>query len=148
MTKLKTTFKKAEDSSGFMLWRASNLLQRLHNACLKNLDITTTQFSFMTCLVYLTQNGDVTSSQIVEFTGMDKMLVSDLVKSLEKKKFLLKIPHPEDGRSFFLEATEVGEKTVNQAVRKVEAVDREFFRKVKNLKNFHEDLLSLMKNEL
>ena len=141
---LKTSFQKAEDSPGFMLWKASNLLQRLHTQCLTDLDITPTQFSLMTCLVYLHQSGPVTASRIVDFAGMDKMMVSDLLKTLEKKELLKKRPNPNDKRSQWVEPTAHGTKVTNSAILKVEAVDTAFFKAVTNLPNFHRNLLALV----
>ncbi len=40
--------------------------------------MTPTQFSIMTSLLYLSQDGPVTPSLIVAHTGIDKMTVSDL----------------------------------------------------------------------
>jgi hypothetical protein len=54
------------------------------------------------------------------------------------------MPNPQDGRSFLVEPTSMGETVTNSAVHKIEAMDREFFGKVKNLKFFHEDLLALV----
>ncbi len=144
MTTLKSNFKEAEESLGFLLWKASNRLQRLHAQCLTNLKVTPTQFSLMTCLVYLSQDGPVTSSRLVRHSGMDKMVVSDLVKSLERKKLLVKKPNPKDGRSFLISPTALGVRITNSAVLKVEALDVVFFKKVGNLKMFHNYLKSLV----
>ena len=121
MTKLDSNFRKAEDSPGFMLWKAANVLQRLHTGCLKDLDLTPAQFSLMTCLVYLHQDGPVTPSGVVSHTGMDKMMVSDLIKTLLAKRLIRKKPNPGDGRSFLIEPTALGERKTNSAVREVEA---------------------------
>jgi len=43
--KLKTKFNEAKYSLGFLVWKSSNKLQRLHRASLKDLDLTPTQFS-------------------------------------------------------------------------------------------------------
>lgn len=127
---LETTFAAAEDSPGFLLWKASNTLQRLHMDCLRDLNITTTQFSLLTCLVYLHQSGPVTATHIVQHAGMDKMLVSDVVAALVTKKFVRKLPHPTDARSSLIQPTALGVRTTNAAVQKVEAVDAEFFASV------------------
>jgi DNA-binding MarR family transcriptional regulator len=144
MVKLKTNFRKAEDSPGFLLWKTSNLLQRLHTECLKDLNVTPAQFSLMTCLVYLNENGPVTAARIVAHTGMDKMMVSDLVKTLEGKRLIRRKDNPDDGRSFIVEPTRLGEKITNSAVLKVEEVDAGFFKRVRNAKGFHADLLALL----
>lgn len=144
MRRLDTSFGKAEDSPGFMLWKASNLLQRLHAECLKPLGVTPTQFSLMTCLVFLFQDGPVTPSRIVTHTGMDKMLVSDLVKALERKRLIRKKPNPDDGRSWLLEPSALGTTITNSAVREIEALDTRFFRRVKRTAAFHADLIALV----
>ena len=145
---LKSGFKTAEDSPGFMLWKASNRLQRLHARCLSDLDVTPTQFSLMTCLVYLYREGLVTSSRIVGHTGMDKMLVSDLVRALEKQRLLRRSPNPEDGRSWLIEPTSRGTELTNSAVLQVEALDAEYFGAVRNLRSFHADLTALVNAEI
>lgn len=146
--RLKTSFLKAEDSPGFMLWKAANLMQRLHSNCLKDLNITPTQFSVMTCIVYLSQQQPITSSAVVAHTGMDKMMVSDLVKTLLKKGYIRKKVHPEDGRSFLISATAMGSDVVNKAVRRIEEFDTQFFAACQNLSSFHADLVSLvLKNQ-
>ncbi len=144
MTKLESTFRTAEESPGFMLWKAANLLQRLHTGCLQDLDVTPGQFSLMTCLVYLHQDGPVTPSRVAGHTGMDKMMVSDLVKTLIRKRLVKRKANPEDGRSFLIEPTAQGIRITNAAVRKVEAVDTEFFARTKNLARFHADLVALV----
>ena len=145
MGQLKTGFKSAEDSPGFMLWKASNLLQRLHAECLRDLDITPTQFSLMTCLVYLQDNGDVTAAAIVAHTGMDKMMVSDLLKTLKRKELVTKTPHPDDGRAYLIRATTKGVQVTNAAVRKVEALDTKFFQRIRDSRAFHRDLVTLVR---
>ena len=145
MTRLATRFQRAEDSPGFMLWKAANRLQRLHAEVLSDLEVTPTQCSLLTCLVYLQQGegGAVTASRIVEHSGMDKMSVSDLLKSLERKKLLRRRPHPEDGRSRLVEVTAAGERITNAAVTRIEALDTEFFAGVKSATAFHADLVAL-----
>jgi MarR family transcriptional regulator, organic hydroperoxide resistance regulator len=147
---LKTTFAKAEDSPGFLLWKAANLLQRSHTRCLKGLGVTPTQFSVMTCLVYLhgLQAGErgepVTQAAISAHAGLDKMLVSDLIKTLTSKKLVRKRRHPTDGRAFLLEPTPAGIRITNSAVQAVEATDTEFFGGVEDLGRLHRALLTLI----
>src|SRR5262249_60475852 len=68
----RTTFKRAEDSVGFMLWRAAKLLQRLHGGGLRGPDVTPTQFSLLTGLVCLQDEGDVTASRVLAHRWSDK----------------------------------------------------------------------------
>ncbi|HTE45183.1 MAG TPA: MarR family winged helix-turn-helix transcriptional regulator [Gemmatimonadaceae bacterium] len=147
MKQLETRFSKAEDSPGFMLWKAANLMQRLHAGCLKDLDITPTQFSLMTCLVYLQGDGDVTASRIVAHTGMDKMMVSDLLKTLERKELLTKSANPADARSSLIRATARGKRVTNAGVTRIEAFDAKFFRRAGDVRALHRALTALVANE-
>ncbi|MEP6763664.1 MAG: MarR family transcriptional regulator [Gemmatimonadaceae bacterium] len=141
---LNTTFGTAEDSPGFLLWKAANALQRSHAEALRDLEITTTQFSLLTCLVYLQQSGDVTASRIVSHAGMDKMLVSDLLAALTKKNFVRRVPNPADARSALVQATATGQRTTNAAIQKIEAIDKEFFSRIRNLKTLQGALRTLI----
>ncbi|MEP6779262.1 MAG: MarR family transcriptional regulator [Gemmatimonadaceae bacterium] len=143
--KLNTTFEIAEDSPGFLLWKAANALQRSHAESLRDLDITTTQFSLLTCLVYLQQSGDVTASRMVAHTGMDKMLVSDLLAALTKKQLVRRVPNPADARSSLVRATASGQRVTNAALQIIEALDADFFSRVKNLKTLQAALRILIR---
>jgi DNA-binding MarR family transcriptional regulator len=143
VSRLETRFQKAEDSPGFLLWKAANQLQRLHKQCLRDLGVTSTQFSLMACLMYLCQLGPVTAALIVEHSGMDKMSVSDLICSLERKKLLRRRRHPADGRSWLLESTPAGERVTNAAIGRIEALDGTYFARARDPQALHADLLAL-----
>lgn len=147
MSRLRTRFRKAEDSPGFLLWKAANVLQRKHAGCLSHLNVTPAQFSLMTCLVHLHDHGPVTAARIVEQSGMDKMMVSDLVKTLTRKGLMRRRPNPDDGRSFLLEPTGRGRKATNSAVAEIEKLDDLFFSGVKNLGLFQETLDALIRGD-
>jgi DNA-binding MarR family transcriptional regulator len=131
-TKLDSGFKAADESPGFLMWKAANLLQRSHSAGLKKIKMTPAQFSMMSCLVYLSQDGPVTSTLISRHSGMDKMMVSDLVKTLLRKRLIHTQPNPRDGRSFLIRPTEPGVRKTNSAVRQIEKIDDEFFKPLQN----------------
>lgn len=143
-TTLDTRFANADDSPGFMLWKAANMLQRAHAACLRELDITPAQFSLLTCLVYLQGEGPVTASAIVTHAGMDKMLVSDLVAALVRKRLVAKSANPADARSSLIKATAAGVRTTNAAVKKIEALDDVFFAPVRDPEALQDALRKLV----
>lgn len=144
MTRLDTGFSSADESPGFLLWKAANQLQRAHTKCLVPLGLTPSQFSVMACLVYLRQSGPVTATRIIDHAGLDKMLVSDMVRALERKKLLERVPNPDDGRSWLIEPTADGMTATNAAIREVEAVDRGLFRRLRNPAAFHAELLAFV----
>lgn len=142
--KLDSNFSSAEASPGFLLWKAANLLQKSHVSVLKPLNLTPAQFSIMTCLVYLSEKGDVTSANISKHAGLDKMMISDLVKTLKKKNLIDTSSNPKDGRSFLIAPTKLGIKLTNQAVRAIEEADDIFFQVEKNNKRLLKMLLNLV----
>ncbi len=139
--KLKTKFKEAKSSLGFLIWKSSNKLQRLQRAGLKDLDLTPTQFSVLASIVYLGSLHDrLTQSLLSQHTEMDKMLISDVIKSLVVKKLVAKERNEEDSRSFLISATSLGAITVNKAITIVEEINEGFFKDVKDKTQFGEEL--------
>ena len=53
-------------------------------------------------------------------------MVSDVVKTLEARKLILRRSHPDDGRSFSLLLTDSARSLLKKAVPVVEAVDESF----------------------
>lgn len=127
-------FKKPEESPGFLLWQLTNQWQRLQRKALKTLGLTHAQFVVLAALLWLDQNTDTQTTQnyVAEFTGIDKMSMSDLTKTLLNKKLLRRAPHQQDGRAYNLMLTSKGKDLVLKALPIVEGVDISFFNK-KNL---------------
>ncbi len=143
--KLQTRFKDARYSLGFLIWKTSNKLQRLHRIGLENLDLTPTQFSVLASIVYVSSNHEkLTQSLLCQHTEMDKMLVSDIIKSLVKKEFINKRKNTEDTRSFLIQPTSLGVKVANKAIKIIEDIDKEFFRSVRDISLFGEDLSRIL----
>jgi MarR family transcriptional regulator, organic hydroperoxide resistance regulator len=144
LKKLQTRFNSTNESPGFLLWKAANLHQRLQREALKKYDLTPTQFALLATYYYLQNDeGHCTQALVCEHTGMDKMLVSDVTKTLLKKKMLLKKKNVHDARSFLIEVTKEGRALSNKTVKIIEDLDEKIFSHVKDLKRFMKDLNSL-----
>jgi MarR family transcriptional regulator, organic hydroperoxide resistance regulator len=127
---LRSSYSDAGDSPGFVLWKTSNLLQRRHAKALKKLGLTPAQFSVLANIVDLgTRHAveEVTSALLVRRTGLDKMFVSDMIKTLAAKALIRVSPSPKDGRAKILACSKAGIDRANQAIRVVEKEDAEFF---------------------
>jgi DNA-binding MarR family transcriptional regulator len=133
-TRLNTGFNSAHESPGFLLWRASNKLQRQHRAALKDHDLTPSQFSVLACLAHLkkTPDGALRQSALSDYTQIDKMLVSDLIKALMAKKYVARKPDINDARAMLVSITKAGLERVNGTIAIVEGVDRQFFSQIEN----------------
>lgn len=123
------SFERAEDSPGFLLWQLTNQWQRLQRQALTKLGLTHVQFVILAGVLWLnsTFKGSVTQIRISEFTKTDKMMVSDVVKILIKKKLLLRAAHEKDGRTYVLTLTAKGKDTILKAIPVVEKIDNKFF---------------------
>lgn len=123
-------FKKPEDSPGFLLWQLTNHWQRLQRVALAKLGITHVQFVVLAALLWhVDHDQEVTQQDISEFACIDKMSMSDLVSTLQKKKMIKKVKSKNDGRAFALSLTERGKKIVLSAIPIIESIDKDFFNK-------------------
>lgn len=122
-------FKKPEDSPGFLLWHIAHHWQRLQRDALLKLHITHAQFVVLACLLWLSHENknNITQQHISTLSGIDKMSMSDLMATLEKKKLIKKIKSKSDQRAFALSLTGAGKKIALKAVPIVEKIDHDFF---------------------
>ena len=128
MAKFETKFQSAEMSPGFLLWKVSNLHQRLQRKALLDLDLTPSQFSILACFFFLSDRQPIiTQSDVCRHSGIDKMLISDITKVLLKKRLIKKMVNKHDCRSFAIQITDEGASRCNQAVKIIEEVDMRFF---------------------
>ncbi|HUQ84778.1 MAG TPA: MarR family transcriptional regulator [Candidatus Limnocylindrales bacterium] len=139
--------KKAEDSSGFLLWQVTSLWQRSLNRILKKHRLTQPQFVVLASTQWLNiSDPHVTQSDISKHAMMDKMLVSNLVRTLERKKLLNRFRSKQDTRANIIVPTQEGVKLLSVAVKEVEKFDSSFVSPLgKKVKNFNDHLLELIK---
>lgn len=125
------SFKKPEDSPGFLLWQLTNQWQRQQRQALAKLGLTHAQFVVLAGVLWLSSLPDntVTQKQVSELSKIDKMSMSDLVATLLQKKMLKRMSHNKDKRAYSLVLTNKGRRTVLKSIPVVEGIDREFFSK-------------------
>lgn len=134
-------------SPGLLFWRAYFNWQRLIRVELEPHDLTQGQYSILAALAYLSSDSSVVSQQdIAKTLAMDKMMVSDIVKILLRKKFIQRKNHPDDARAFALSLSSLGKTKLQTCVPLVEQVDEKFFKSTgKHYKDFFSALLILAK---
>lgn len=121
-------YEKDERSPGLLFWRSFQNWQRRIRVVLDPVGVTQVQYSILAATSYLASDGSIVMQQdVANALSMDKMMVSDVVKILLRKKFLQRHPHPEDARAYALALTSFGNRTLNQCVPLVESVDEDFF---------------------
>ena len=123
------SFKKPEDSPGFLLWQLSNQWQRQQRQALAKLGLTHAQFVVLAGVLWLSSQPDnlVTQKQVSDLTTIDKMSMSDLVAILLQKKMLKRMVHAKDKRAYALLLTDKGRRLVLKCIPIVEGIDAQFF---------------------
>jgi DNA-binding MarR family transcriptional regulator len=125
------SFKKPEDSPGFLLWQLTNQWQRQQREALSKLSLTHPQFVILAGLLWLSNTSKlpITQKILSDFTKIDKMTTSDLVATLCSKKYMQRTTHQQDKRAYTLELTAKGQQKVLAAIPIVEGIDAKFFSK-------------------
>lgn len=147
MTRLATGFERADDSTGLLLWQATNRWQSAQRAALKPFELTHVQFVLLASLTWLTADGAVTQRALADHAATDPMMTSQVLRALEAKGLVLREQHPDDGRAILVKVTDAGASLVNRAIVAVERCDREFFGPLGELREgFHRGLSLLAVN--
>lgn len=82
-------YKKINESNGFLLLQLTQLWQRQIRKELADFDLTHTQFALLASLAWFKNNNKVvTQVDIANHIQADKMMVSNVLRTLEKKDLL------------------------------------------------------------
>ncbi len=122
-----TEFDAAHNSPGYLLWLMSNKWQAQQRLALKPFDLTHVQFVLLACLVYAPGNESLTQIQLAARAQTDPMMTSQVLRKLQAKGLVQRMPDEQDKRAVRLEATTDGINLTEQAIVAVEAVDEAFF---------------------
>lgn len=130
----------------FYLLQVVHKWQRSSRENFAEIDLTSTQFTLLTILVVLTKDGKVvTQTDLANFLKADKMMVSDVLRTLETKGYIVRKNHPTDRRAKSLIMTEKG-ITINEfAMKFAIQFNEQFFSPLGDEK---EELIRLLKKLL
>lgn len=141
---LKTLYPNPSASTGFMLWQVTNSWQREIRATLAPFNLTHVQFVLLAVLATTDGESSVTQSELSERASTDPMMTSQVLRALEEKNLVERLPHPTDRRARTLKATSAGITLVNRANTAVEAADRAYFSALgEKVQGFTECLVAL-----
>ena len=139
------SYKSSNEATGFLLYKVHNFWQREIKRCLKDLDITHTQFVILASSYWLfLKNNEVTQIEIAHHAQMDTMMISNVIRTLERKDMLKRKEQKTDTRAKLVILTKKGIEILKIAVKRVEEFDREFFSSLHNSANFNKELSQLM----
>ncbi|MDP8079734.1 MarR family winged helix-turn-helix transcriptional regulator [Phocoenobacter skyensis] len=133
------------ESTGFLLWKTTNLWQREIKRALVKYDLTHTQFVILASVYWLsTTHKDVTQVEIANFIDIDKMMTSNVIRKLIDKEFIIRKEHHIDTRAKVVQLTDKGVDVLKKSVVEVERFDHLFFGKVSDQSKFNSELIRLL----
>ncbi|MFD8706665.1 MarR family winged helix-turn-helix transcriptional regulator [Kitasatospora sp. NPDC059648] len=116
------------ESPGFLLWRVTLAWQRELAAALRPYDLTHVQFVLLAGAWWLgADEGPPTQRRLAEHSGTDPMMTSQVLRTLEGKGLVERVPDPADSRAKRVRVTEAGEALRERAMYAVEEADARFF---------------------
>jgi MarR family transcriptional regulator, organic hydroperoxide resistance regulator len=120
--------KKLTDSPSFYLNMVMHLWEKSLLDIVGDFDLTNTQFKMLASLILLTKDERIiTQMDLARLLGADKMMVSEVLRTLEKKGYVIRVPHPSDKRAKSLIVTKKGLAIVERAAQHAAEFDDKFF---------------------
>lgn len=107
-------------SIGFLIWHLSMKWRAGLDREIAPLGLTSAQYAVLASLYGLSQSGAQPSQrELADFSGLETMYVSKLVRALERAGMVERAPNPVDTRAVVLKVTPHGVQTVRAARAKV-----------------------------
>lgn len=117
-----------EANTGYRLWLAANSLQRALRRGLVPLRLTFVQYFALAAVSRLNALHNACSqAQVCRFCGMDPNMLSQVVKTLERKGLLERSENVADRRAFRLALTPAGETLVIAGRERLVPIHASFF---------------------
>lgn len=117
---------------GFQMWRLVAVWQRKLNQVLRNSELTHAQYLILEALLWLSQeHSKVTQVMVAKAVQIDPMMVSNLVKMLEKKQLVKRRHDKQDTRAKTLELTSKGQFLIKKVMPEVDKFDAQFYSSMK-----------------
>jgi len=131
----------AWDRTGFLLWHAVLEWRRKVTDGLAAVGLTHVQFVLLASAVWLAHHSEAPSQiELASHAGVDPMMTSQVVRSLERQKFVRRVADKDDARVRRIVVTAVGHRTVLDAVKIVEKMDRQAFGNIDDIESFRKAL--------
>lgn len=138
-------FEKPEENLGYLLWQTTMLWQKQMNRALDEIDLTHTQFVIMAALGWLAKStNDVTQTEIADHSNTDRMMVSKILRTLQKKGLIERKEHETDTRAKCVFLTDKGIVMLQRAIEIKLNADNSFFSNLSDKQSFGEELLQMI----
>lgn len=127
-------------SPGYRLHLAALAWRRELGIRLRPLGLTPTQFDAIATVSFLGRTGEPTQQQIADFSGLDRMMLSKVLATLEKSGLVQRTADAGDARVKRLALTARGRATVDAATAIARAVDADLFAAVESPERLRDEL--------
>lgn len=116
-------------SPGLLLWRVTLRWKREITAALAPLDLTHAQFVLLASAWWLGTHAEEPPTQrvLADHAATDPMMTSQVLRALEQRGLVDRMPDPRDARARRIIVTERGAELAPRAIAAVEAADAAFF---------------------
>lgn len=115
-------------SPGFLLWHATLRWQRAVTAALQDVGLTHVQFLVLGSCWWLSKTKGIPSQrEIAVHAGLDQVMTSQVIRSLEGDGLLLRARDEDDGRMIRVRTTPAGRALAARSVVTIDEVDAKFF---------------------
>jgi DNA-binding MarR family transcriptional regulator len=140
---------KSKKSLGALMWQVSLTWQREQKKALNNLGLTLTQsYVLVGVCEYYAQGVSPSMTRLSEYLSFNKMMTSEVVKTLINKKYIIKKSDPQDRRGWCLEPSTKGLLMMKRARKQSFFFEQQFFKfSNDNKKNLYELLEHLLQKQ-
>ncbi|WP_298534703.1 MarR family transcriptional regulator [uncultured Algibacter sp.] len=137
--------KEPNNNIGYLLWQTTMLWQRQMNNVLSKVELTHTQFVILASLGWLLKkSNNVTQKEIAHFSKTDRMMVSKILRTLQKNELIDRKEHETDTRAKCVFLTEKGKNTLQKAFKVKVHANNEFFSNLPDQERFMNDLKHIL----
>ncbi|GGZ38563.1 transcriptional regulator [Echinicola pacifica] len=147
MKEINFDFDKPEDSLGYLLWQTTMQWQRQMNRALEKINLTHTQFVILAALGWLQKKSNaVTQKEIADHSNTDRMMVSKILRTLQKNELIERREHETDTRAKCVFLTPKGREILQKAIEIKTLSNNTFFSKLSDPANFGQELRKITGN--
>ncbi|AUC76187.1 MarR family winged helix-turn-helix transcriptional regulator [Olleya sp. Bg11-27] len=138
-------FETPNESLGYLLWQATMKWQREANQALSVVGVTHTQFAILSALAWLLRTSDnVTQKDIAESSKTDRMMVSKILRTLEKNGVIERKEHETDTRAKCVFLTDKGVDVLQKAIEIKNKSNDTFFKNITDKSTFSKELQQII----
>ena len=138
-------FQQPEENMGYLIWQTTMRWQRQMNRALAEIGLTNTQFVILMAVAWQErQLAVVTQADIADHSNLDRMMVSKILRHLEKENYIARQTHPTDTRAKSVALTDAGATLLQEAIHIKNEANEVFFAGITDREAFAEQLRQLL----